>query len=124
VVQLLVHDPKRTLELRQEQRRFSFAQRRGLLYAVTAAQASAGVLAVQSDMTVYSSVLEPGQHMVHGFAAAHSGILHVVSGELRLDGYVLGPGDTAHVRAERSLAFTAREHAEVLLCDVHGLTSF
>jgi redox-sensitive bicupin YhaK (pirin superfamily) len=79
---------------------------------------------VQSEITLYSSVLEPGQHIVHRFAAAHSGILHVVSGELNVEGYVLGPGDTMHAQAERSLAFTAREHAEVLLGDVHGLTSF
>lgn len=124
VVQLLVHDPRRALELRQEQRRFSFAQRRGLLCAVAGPVASASVLAMQSDMTLYSTVLEPGQHVVHGFAAAHSGILHVVSGELSVAGYVLGPGDTAHVQSERSLGFTAREHAEVLLGDVNGQTSF
>lgn len=124
VVQLLVHDPRRTLEPRQEQRRLSFAQRRGLLCVVAAPDATVGVLPVQSEITLYSAVLEPGQHMVHGFAAAHSGILHVVSGELSVAGYVLGPGDTVHARTERSLAFTAREHAEVLLGDVHGLTSF
>lgn len=121
VIQLLMHDPKRTLLLRQEQRRLTFAQRHGLLCVVAG---PAAVLPVQTEITVYSSVLEPGQHMVHGFAAAHSGILHVVSGELNVAGYVLGPGDTVHACEERSLAFTAREHAEVLLGDVHGLTSF
>jgi quercetin 2,3-dioxygenase len=124
VVQLLVHDPRRTLELRQAQRRLSFAQRRGLLCAVAGPDPAAGVLPLQSEITLYSSVLDPGQHIVHGFASAHSGILHVVSGELSVAGHVLGPGDTVHARAERSLAFTAREHAEVLLGDVHGLTSF
>jgi redox-sensitive bicupin YhaK (pirin superfamily) len=124
VVQLLVHDPRRTLELRQEQRRLSFAQRRGVLCVVAGRDASPGVLPIQNEITVYSSVLDPGQHMVHAFAAAHSGIMHVVSGELSVAGYVLGPGDTVHALAERSLAFTAREHAEVLLGDVHGLTSF
>jgi hypothetical protein len=124
VVQLLVHDPRHTLERHQEQRRLSFAQRRGLLCVVAAPIAALGVLAVQSEITLYSSVLEPGQHLVHGFAAAHSGILHVVSGELSVAGYVLGPGDTVHAQGERSLSFTAREQAEVLLGDVNGQTSF
>jgi len=124
VMQLLVHDPRRTLEPRQEQRRLSFARRRGVLCLVAGRTAGLGVLPVQSEITLYSAVLEPGQHMVHAFAAAHSGVLHVLSGELSVTGYVLGPGDTLHAHGERSLAFTARDHAEVLLGDVHGLTSF
>jgi len=32
-------------------------------------------------------------------------------------GYVLGPGDEAHARGERSLALPARVPAEVLLSD-------
>ena len=124
VIQLLIYDPRRTLEFGQGQKRLSIAQRRGQLCAVAGPDASTGLLQMQSETTLYSAVLEPGQHLVHGFAAAHSGILHVLSGELSVEGYVLGPGDSVHVQAQRSLAFTAREHAEVLLGDVSGFTSF
>ena len=124
VLQLLVHDPQLALEHGHQQRRFWLGQRRGLLCKVAARAAPAGLLSLQSELTLYSSLLEPGQHLVHAFAAAHSGVLHVVSGALNAAGHVLDAGDTLHVQDERSLAFTAREPAEVLLCDVRDLTSF
>lgn len=124
VVQLLVHDPRLALDHRNEQRRFWLAERRGLLCPVTAPNKDPRRLWVQSEITLYSAVLEPGQHLVHAFAAAHSGVLHVLSGELSLAGLVLGPGDTAHAYDERALAFTARAPAEVLLGDIHQPTSF
>lgn len=124
VVQLLVRDPQVVLSHGHAQRRFWVGQRRGLLCKVVAPSAEPTHLAIQSELTLYSALLEPGQHLVHAFAAAHSGVLHVVSGELSLAEHVLGPGDTAHVRDERSLAFTAREPAEVLLADSAHLTSF
>lgn len=124
VVQLLVHDPRRALDARQEQRRFSLAQRRGLLCAVAMPSAAPGLLHLHSEITLYSSVLDPGQHLVHGLAAAHSGMLHVVSGELSSSGYVLAAGDTVFAQGERALACTAREPAEVFLGDALGLTSF
>jgi hypothetical protein len=124
VVQFRMHDPRLVLAGPALLHWFSFAQRRGLLCAVAAPAAGASLLAVQSEITLYSSVLEPGQHIVHGFAAARGGLLHVVSGELSVANYVLGPGDSVHARGERSLAFTARAHAEVLLGDVHEAHQF
>lgn len=124
VVQLILKEPSVVQPQRQELRRFSLAQRRGLLCAVAAREAATGLLSLSSEIALYSSVLDPGQHLVHGFAAAHSGLLHVVSGELNVAGYVLGTGDTALALGERSLAFTARDHAEVLLGDVRGIASF
>jgi redox-sensitive bicupin YhaK (pirin superfamily) len=123
VVQLLVHDPRLALDTGHAQQRFWVGQRRGLLCKVAGPAAEQGLLSVQSQLTLYSSLLDTGQHLVHAFAAAHSGVLHVVSGELNVAGHVLGPGDSAHVRDERSLAFTAREPAEALLIDVRDLTS-
>jgi quercetin 2,3-dioxygenase len=124
VVQLLVHDARLALTHGHQQRRFWLGERRGLLRRVAAPDADLRELPLQSQLTLYSALLDPGQHVVHAFAAAHSGVLHVISGELDVADQVVGPGVTAHVQDERSLAFTAREPAEVLLGDIRDLTSY
>lgn len=101
-----------------EQRRFSVAERRAGLCVVASVDARGGSLRLHQDALVYSSLLEPGQHLAYELGPGRSAWLHVVRGEVKLAGLVLTTGDGAGIREEFAVSFTAGEPTEVLLFDV------
>ena len=102
----------------QEQKRFSAAQRRGMLCVVASPDGRKGSLRIHQDALVYSAMLDPGQHLVHELLPERTAWLHVVRGEATLGDVVLTTGDGAGVTAERAVSLTAREATEILLCDL------
>jgi redox-sensitive bicupin YhaK (pirin superfamily) len=101
-----------------EQKRFSAAERRGGLCLVASTDARAGSLRLAQDAQVFSTLLAPGQHVMHDLKPGRRAWLHLIEGELTLGDVVLTRGDGAGVSGQRPLSFTAREDAEVLLIDV------
>jgi redox-sensitive bicupin YhaK (pirin superfamily) len=102
----------------REQKRFSAAERRGVLCAVASPDGRAGSLRLHQDAFVHSAILGPGTHVVHGLGEGRIAWVHLVAGEITLGDVVLSTGDGAGVTAERSLSLTAREETEILLVDL------
>jgi hypothetical protein len=105
-------------EQSQEQKRFSTAERRGVLRVVASPDGRNGSLQVGQDARLYSSMLDRGQHVVHELTSGRQGWLHVVRGEITLRDLVLTTGDGAGVSDERAMSMTAREDSEILLVDM------
>jgi redox-sensitive bicupin YhaK (pirin superfamily) len=101
-----------------EQRRFSAAQRRGLLCVVASPDGQRGSLRIHQDASIYSALLDPGQHLVHALLPGRGAWLHVVSGAVRLATFVLHAGDAAAITDERALSVTAQHPTEILLFDL------
>lgn len=101
-----------------DQRRVSTAERRGRFRAVGALAPIAGAVRLQQDATIYSAVLDAGQHVAHALRPGRIAWLHVVRGAVRLDELTLLVGDGVGVTGERSIAVTALSASEVLLVDV------
>ena len=118
VFQVRMCDPAPEPEPGREQKRFSAAERRGVLCLVASLDARSGSLRLGQDTKMYSALLDPGQHIVHELAPGHAAWLHVVQGEITLEDLVLATGDGAGITAERAVSLTARESSEILLFDV------
>jgi redox-sensitive bicupin YhaK (pirin superfamily) len=103
-----------------ELKRFPAAERRGVLRLVASPDGANGSLRVRQDSRIYSSMLDPGQHLVHELSAEHSAWLHVVRGAAALGDLVLATGDGAGVIAERAVSITALRDCELLLLDLGG----
>jgi redox-sensitive bicupin YhaK (pirin superfamily) len=101
-----------------EQKRFSAAERRGVLCAVASPDARKGSLRVHQDARLYSALLDPGQHVVHELAQGRTAWLHVVHGDIVLGDVVLTTGDGAGISDERAVSVTAQEESEILLVDL------
>jgi quercetin 2,3-dioxygenase len=118
VFQLCLRASEAGLEPGQEQKRFSAAERRGLLCVVASPDARKGSLRIHQDVLLYSALLDPGQHLVHELAQGRSAWLHMVEGEVTLGDVILSAGDGAGVTTDRAVSLTAREETEILLVDV------
>jgi redox-sensitive bicupin YhaK (pirin superfamily) len=118
VFQIWLHARETELEPGQEQRRFSAAQRRGVLCCIASRDGRKGSLRVQQDVLMHSALLEPGQHVVHELSQGRRAWLHLVEGEVGLGDITLATGDGAGVTIDRAVSITAREVSEILLLDL------
>jgi quercetin 2,3-dioxygenase len=105
-------------EADREQKRFSAAERRGLLCVVASRDGRGGSMQIRQDALIYATMLDPGQHLVHELSPGRSAWLHLVQGEATVGEVILSTGDGAGLADERSVSLTAREDTEILLVDV------
>jgi hypothetical protein len=112
----------RPLQHRREsghaQRRIGAAERRGALSLVASRDGRRDSLTLHQEASIYSALLEPGQHIVLELLPARRAWLHLIQGEVAVGDLVLTTGDGAGVVGERSVSFTAMTSAEIVLFDV------
>jgi redox-sensitive bicupin YhaK (pirin superfamily) len=102
----------------QEKKRFAKAQRHNVLCVVASPDGRTGSLRLAHDALVYSSVLDPGQHLIHELLPGRNAWLHVIDGEATVQDIVLARGDGAGVTLEASISLTAQADTEILLIDL------
>jgi redox-sensitive bicupin YhaK (pirin superfamily) len=118
VFQISVRPWEAGLEPSEEQRRFSVAERRGVLCLDVSPDGRGRSIRIHQDVLIYSAILDPGQHVVHELAQGRRSWLHVVQGQLGLGEVALMTGDGAGLTDERALSMTAQAPTEILLFDL------
>jgi redox-sensitive bicupin YhaK (pirin superfamily) len=98
--------------------RFTVAQRRNILCKVASPEVWNGSIRINSDAHIYSSILDPGQHIVHELLQGRKVWLHIVYGKVRVYEIDLNNGDGIGITEERSISFTVLQATELLLIDV------
>jgi len=115
---LSLHPAVAELDCTREHKLFPVAERRGVLRVVASPDGRRGSLRLHQDALVCSSILDPGQHLIHELKPGHSVWLHFVHGEAAVGGHILFGGDGAGVTDEPAVSLTARERSEILLIDL------
>ncbi len=103
---------------RVEQKRFPLAGRRGILRLMASSDGKDESLRMDQDIRIYSSLLDPGHHLVHELVPGRAAWLHVVKGRIRLVDHELRAGDGASLVDEAAVSWTAQEPSEILLFDL------
>lgn len=99
-------------------RRFPIAERRGTFRLLASRNGRDASLHLRQDAGIYSSILDPGHHLIHELASGHAAWIHVVRGRIQLVDQVLERGDGASLVEEAAVSLTAREQSEILLFDL------
>jgi hypothetical protein len=94
------------------------AERRGILRLLVSRSGRDSSLRLRQDVSVYSSILDAGHHLIHELAPERGAWLHVVNGCLQLVDHVLEAGDEAFLVGEAAVSVTARGPSEILLLDL------
>ena len=113
-----LHPSETGLGSAHEQKRFPAAQRHNRLCGVASRDGREGSLRILQDAVIYSSVLDPGHHLVHELEPERSAWLHVICGQVTFQDLILTLGDGIGVSIEPSVSFTAQERTEILLVDL------
>jgi redox-sensitive bicupin YhaK (pirin superfamily) len=111
------------LDCTHEQKRFPIAQRHHALCVVASPDGRRGSLRILQDAFIYSSVLDPGHHLIHELLPGRSAWLHVICGEATLQDMVLTQGDGVGVTIAPVVSLTAQDNTEILLVDLSATLS-
>jgi len=102
-----------------EQRQLFLPESAGRLFLVASPDGRDGSATIQQDALLLASHLESGGSVEHVLAVERLAYVHVIAGQVSLNGLVLGPGDGAKIAEESLLTFAAGESgAEFLLFDL------
>jgi redox-sensitive bicupin YhaK (pirin superfamily) len=106
------------LESGRERRRITAAERRSVLRIVASPDGRQGSLPLAGDLTVYSTLLLPGQHVVHETTSERRMWIQVIEGKVTVGPITVSKGNGAVVSDERGVSLTAKEGSEILLIDL------
>lgn len=111
--------PERTgLPPSYEQRGFTAEDKRGRLKLIGSKDGRDGSIVFHQDVSVYASVLAPGDSVAHAPAPGRGVWVQVARGSVTVNGVRLDEGDGASIENETSVAVAGISEAEVLLFDL------
>ena len=118
LLQIWLLPAERGLAPSYEQKVFSEEQKRGRLCLIASADGREESVTVHQDASVYASVLNKDDELVHTLAPGRHAWVQLARGEITLSGQLLNQGDGAAISSEAQLALRGLQDAEVLLFDL------
>jgi redox-sensitive bicupin YhaK (pirin superfamily) len=101
-----------------EQKTFTEAEKRGRLRLVASNDAAEGSVKVNADAAMYAGLFNGDEAATLSLNPARKGYVHLVRGELEVNGQRLVTGDAALIEGETQLALANGKDAEVLVFDL------
>lgn len=100
-----------------EQKRFALSEKSGL-QLVASPDGADGSVKINAGVRLFGTVLKDGERASLELAAGRHAWVHVVRGEVKVNGTVLSAGDGAAFSEEKSISLEGVRGAEVLLFDL------
>jgi redox-sensitive bicupin YhaK (pirin superfamily) len=110
--------PRREPTRMVEQRQYHLDDRRNRWLQLARPHGTPGTgVAVDTDVSILVSHVEPGESVLHTIRAGGGGYAYVVAGAAGLNDELLRTGDAALITGSGSVVVDAREHTEVVMVD-------
>jgi len=101
-----------------EQKRFKAADKRGRLVLVASPEGAEGALTLHADAAIRAGLFDGDERAELALDPARLAYVHVVRGQLQVNGRRLAAGDAAALSDEPTLTLSNGEDAEVLVFDL------
>jgi len=101
-----------------EQKTFAAAEKQGTLRLVASPDGAEGSVVMHADARMYSGLFDGEQMATQALASDRKGYVHLLRGELTVNGVLLSAGDAALLDGESRLTLTHGKEAEVLVFDL------
>ena len=101
-----------------EQKSFDVDEKRGRLRLVASPDGRYGSITLRQDAMLYAALLETGDAVTYSLDADRLAYLHLVKGNLSINGTYLETGDAAKIQAEATITIAAKQDSELLLFDL------
>ena len=101
-----------------EQKTVPAATKRGALKVVASPQGEGDAVQISADATLYAGLLDGSEQAALPLNPARKAYVHLIRGELQVNGHALKGGDAALIQAESNLELTQGKDAEVLVFDL------
>ena len=117
-LQIWIEPNERGIEPSYEQKRIAEADKRGQLRLVASPDGAQGAVKIHADARVYAGLFNDGESATLALDPARPVYVHLVRGELSVNGTRLAGGDAAKLRGEAQLVLDHGKDAEVLVFDL------
>ena len=101
-----------------EQKTFSASEKRGALRLVASRDGAQGSVLIHADASLYAGLFDGAEAATLPLDQSRKSYVHLVRGELDVNGHNLSAGDAALVEGESRLALSGGKDAEVLVFDL------
>jgi len=101
-----------------EQKAFAEAEKRGQLRLVASRTGAEGSVSMNADASIYAGLFDGDEQAELALDPARKAYVHLVRGELSVNGQVLQAGDAAPLEGESLLRLSGGRDAEVLVFDL------
>ena len=101
-----------------EQKTFPDAEKRGTLRLVASPDGAQGSVTIHADARIYAGLLEGHETATLSLDTGRKTYVHLVRGELKVNGQSLSAGDAVRLEAESQLNLSHGQSAEVLVFDL------
>jgi redox-sensitive bicupin YhaK (pirin superfamily) len=117
-LQIWIEPKAKNLPPSYEQEYFPIEQKQGKLKLIVSEDGREGSVHINQDVSIYASVLEPGQKLTHQLVPVRHNYAHLVRGEIKINGVTMKTGDGAKITGEQQLEIIPVKEAELLLFDL------
>ncbi len=117
-LQIWIEPNQRGMAASYEQKSFSTDEKRGRLRLVASADGSAGSVTMHADAALYAGLLDGNESAQLALDPQRKAYVHLVRGELDVNGQHLLAGDAALLAGESQLQLAGGKDAEVLVFDL------
>lgn len=118
LLQIWIEPDVRGIAPEYEQQVFSDAAKHGRWCAIASPDGRDGSLTIHQDALLFATKVGAGDTASHALPAGRRAYLHVVAGDITLNGQSMATGDGAKIAAEPTLEIHAETAAEMLLFDL------
>ena len=118
LLQIWIHPEQNGLEPGYEQKLFPGEEKQNQWRLVGSRDGRDGSLTIHQDVNLLSTELDQGNELAYSFEGARRGFLHVISGEVEIEGNTLMTGDALAAQDHQPLAVRAVKTSELLLFDM------
>jgi hypothetical protein len=117
-LQIWIEPNVRGIEPGYEQKSFAEAEKRGRLRLVASPDGAEGSVRMHADARLYAGLLDGAETANLALDPKRKSYVHLVRGELSVNGTPLSTGDAALIANESQLSLSAGKDAEVLVFDL------
>lgn len=117
-LQIWIEPRLRCIDPGYEQKHFADAEKRGRLRLVASEDGRDGSLTVHADAALYAGLFDGAESAELALDPARKSYVHLVRGELNVNGQTLRGGDAALLAGESRVALAGGRDAEVLVFDL------
>lgn len=117
-LQIWIEPSKQGIPPTYEQKRFEPQEKRGRLRLIASPDARDGSVTIHQDAYVYAGLFDGNERAEHKLAPGRRAYVHVIRGDITLNGQALGAGDAAKLEDVAAATLEQARQAEVLLFDL------
>jgi quercetin 2,3-dioxygenase len=117
-LQIWIEPDERGIEPGYEQKSFAEADKRGRLRLVASPDGEQGSVRIHADARMHAGLFDAGESATLALDPQRPVYVHLVRGELSVNGKRLAAGDAAKLRGEPALTLDHGKDAEVLVFDL------